>query len=385
MTDLEIVNARAITRPGTVVDPATITIREGRIAGVEQREAGSTDALDAAGRWVTAGLVDCHVHIGINEEAEGPAGLDNNETSRPNTAGLRAIDATNILDVGFEDAVEAGVTTVIVKPGSGNPIGGITLPMKTWGASTVDELWLGRDVSLKSAVGENPKTAHEGALPVTRMGIAAVIRQAFEDARHYVALRDQAAADSTPFAVDLDLEALGRVLSGELLWDVHAHRHDDIVTALRIADEFGLRIVVNHGTEGDRIAQLLAARDIPVVFGPMGARTKVELEHYSARTVSVLAEAGVRVALITDHPEQPIGALQIEAVLAVRAGLSPDVALAALTSTPAEIYGLDDRVGSLAPGLDGDVVIWSGHPLDASSTPDTVIIGGRVAFERPRP
>jgi imidazolonepropionase-like amidohydrolase len=341
--------------------------------------------LDATGKWVMPGFVEAHAHVGIHEESAGEEGSDQNESSSPNTAGVRALDAVNIEDPGFRDALEGGVTTVIVRPGSSNPIGGLTVVMKSWGGTTIDDQVMVDSPSVKSALGENPKTVFGGLgmEPKTRMGVAHVIRQAFEDARNYVQLRD--AAGDGPFRRDLHLETLAKVLDGELVWDVHAHRHDDIATAMRLADEFGLRLVLQHGTESYRMADRLAERGIPVVYGPtMTARSKVELSERAPECIVTLAEAGVQVALTTDHPEMPIEFLVHEAALAVKDGLDPSAALETITTAPAAIYGLDDRVGALAPGLDGDVVVWSGDPLDLRSRVEQVVIRGILVFDRRR-
>jgi imidazolonepropionase-like amidohydrolase len=300
----------------------------------------------------------------------------------PNGARMRALDAINPADEGFRDALSGGVTTAVVKPGSGNPIGGQTVAVKCWGR-IVDEMVVRQPCSVKSALGENPKRVYgdQKKLPSTRQGVAAVIRDAFTRAQDYRARRDKAAAASDTFDRDNTLEVLVRVLDGELPWSQHCHRADDIATAIRLSEEFGYRLVVNHGTEGHLLADVLAAKDIPVVIGPLfTSRSKVELRQRSLRNPGLLARAGVRVAITTDHPVVPIHFLVHQATLAVKEGLDRDVALQALTSTPAAVMGLDDRVGSLTPGLDGDVVIWSGDPLDVMSRALTVLIGGREVY-----
>src|SRR5699024_3410476 len=208
-----------------------------------------------------------------------------------------------------------------------------------------------------------------------------VIREAFLKAQHYAAQRVAAEKKGEPFARDLELETLVRVLDGELAWDQHVHRHDDLATAIRLADEFGYRLVVNHGTEGHKLADVLAERDIPVIFGPMlTSRTKVELRDRAIENIVKLAAAGVRVAITTDHPVVPINLLVLQAALAVRDGLPRQTALEALTINPASFLGLDDRVGALAPGLDADVVVWSGDPLDVPSRAEQVNIDGTLVY-----
>ncbi|NUR89386.1 MAG: amidohydrolase family protein, partial [Nonomuraea sp.] len=288
----------------------------------------------------------------------------------------------NPADLAFADALSGGVTTVVIKPGSGNPIGGQTVAVKSWGR-TVDEMLVREPVSVKSALGENPKRVYgdQKKLPSTRQGVAAVIRDAFMKAQDYKAKKDFAAQEGKPFDRDATLEVLVRVLDGELPWCQHTHRADDIATALRLADEFGYRLVVNHGTEGHLLADLLAERDVPVIIGPLfTSRSKVELRHRSLRNPGILARAGVRLAITTDHPVVPIHFLVYQAILAVKEGLDRAEALRTITVNPAAILGLDDRVGSLKPGLDGDVVLWTGDPLDIMSRVTRVFVGGREVF-----
>ncbi|WP_454042030.1 amidohydrolase [Cellulosimicrobium sp. Marseille-Q8652] len=367
------------------IEGGTVLVEDGVITAVGTDVAVPDGArvLDARGRWVLPGFVEAHAHMGVMEEAEGWAGNDTNEMTDPNGSALRAIDGINVEDEGFRDALVGGVTSAVVKPGSGNPIGGQTVAIKTWGGRTVDEQVIREAVSVKSALGENPKRVYgdQKKTPSTRLGVAKVIRAAFVDAQNYVAKRDAAAAKGDPFDRDLGKETLARVLAGELYWDQHTHRADDIATALRLADEFGYRLVLNHGTDGAAIADVLAERDVPVIFGPMfTSRSKVELRDRAIANLGVLARAGVRVAITTDHPVVPINFLVHQASLAVKEGLDRDVALQALTVNPAQFLGLDDRVGSLAPGLDGDVVVWSGDPLDVTARAEHVLVTGTEVY-----
>ncbi len=256
---------------------------------------------------------------------------------------------------------------MVVKPGSGNPIGGRTVAIKTWGGRTVDEQVISTEVSVKAALGENPKRVYgeKKQTPSTRLGVAYIIRQAFTEAQHYRAAKAAAEAKGEPFKADLTLDTLARVLDGELVWDQHTHRHDDIATAIRLSEEFGYKLVVNHGTEGHKIADVLAEKDIPVIYGPtFTSRSKVELKDRAVTNLVDMVRAGVRVAITTDHPVVPINFLVHQATLAVKDGLAPEVAIEALTVNPASFLGLDDRIGALEPGRDGDVVIWSTDPLD---------------------
>jgi imidazolonepropionase-like amidohydrolase len=371
---------------GEPIDGGTVLIQDGRIsavgpaADVEIPE-GVTE-VDASGCWVLPGFIESHAHLGVHEEGEAWAGNDTNEMTDPNGARFRALDGINPADLGFADALSGGVTASVIKPGSGNPIGGRTVAVKNWGR-TPDEMAFRTDVSVKSALGENPKRVYgdKGKTPSTRLGVASVLREAFVDAQNYRARVAHKTEKGEPVERDLALETLVKVLDGELLWDQHTHRADDIATAIRLSEEFGYRLVVNHGTEGHLIADLLAAKNIPVIFGPMfTARVKVELRNRTMRAAGIMAKAGVTVAITTDHPVVPIHFLVHQATLAVKEGLDPDTALRALTLNPARILRLDDRVGALKPGLDGDVVIWSGDPLDVMSRALRVFIEGREVY-----
>ncbi|HEY5221803.1 MAG TPA: amidohydrolase [Microbacteriaceae bacterium] len=378
---IALINATVVPVSSDPIPHGVVLIQDGRIAavGADVVVPPGVPIIDAAEKWVLPGFIEAHGHVGIHEEANGPAGDDTNEMTAPNTAGVRAIDAIDIDDEGFRDALSGGVTAVVVKPGSGNVIGGQTVAIKTWGGRIIDEQVISAAVSVKSALGENPKRVYgeKKQLPSTRLGVAYVIREAFVEAQNYVEARAAAAAEGSPFARDLNKETLARVLSGELVWDQHVHRHDDIATALRLADEFGYRLVINHGTDAAKIADVLAERDIPIIYGPMfTSRSKVELRDRGIPNLVALAAAGVRVAITTDHPVVPINFLVHQASFAVKEGLPHQTALEALTVNPAAFLGLDDRVGSLRVGLDGDVVVWSGDPLDVNARAERVFIAG---------
>ncbi|HUR01271.1 MAG TPA: amidohydrolase [Nonomuraea sp.] len=382
--NLAITSGYVVPVDGDPFDGGTVLIQDGKIAAVgrDVEIPPGTTVVDAAGGWVLPGFVEAHGHLGVHEEAEGWAGQDTNEMTDPNGARLRALDAINPADLGFADALSGGVTTAVIKPGSANPIGGQTVAVKCWGR-TVDEMLIREPVSVKSALGENPKRVYgdQKKLPSTRQGVAAVIREAFMKAQDYKARRSVAYDEGKPFDRDATQEILVRVLDGELPWCQHTHRADDIATALRLADEFGYRLVINHGTEGHLIADVLAERGVPVIIGPLfTSRSKVELRHRSLRNPGILARAGVELAITTDHPVVPIHFLVHQATLAVKEGLDREVALRSITVNPARIMGLDDRVGALRPGLDGDVVIWSGDPLDIMSRALRVFVDGREVY-----
>jgi imidazolonepropionase-like amidohydrolase len=384
--DVAITGGYVVPVDGDPVTDGTVLIRDGKIVAVgapaDVDLPDGVDEVDASGCWVLPGFVESHAHVGVHEDGEAWAGNDTNEMTDPNGARFRAMDGVNPADLGFVDALAGGITTSVIKPGSGNPIGGQTIAVKNWGR-TVDEMTISDSVSVKSALGENPKRVYgeKGKTPSTRLGVASILREAFVAAQNYRNKRNDKIAKGEPFERDLGLETLVRVLDGELLWDQHTHRADDIATAIRISEEFGYRLVVNHGTEGHLVADLLAEKNIPVIFGPMfTSRVKVELRNRTMRAAGIMAKAGVKIAITTDHPVVPIHFLVHQATLAVKEGLDRATALRALTVNPAEILRLDGRVGALRPGLDADVVIWSGDPLDVMSRALRVFIDGREVY-----
>ena len=371
-----ITGARIVPVTGDPIDGGTIVIDAGKIVAVGGpglEVPADAEVVDAAGKWVLPGFIDAHTHLGVHEEAEGWAGSDTNEMTRPVTAYVRALDAINPADQGFRDAVGGGVLAVNVNPGSGNPIGGQTAAIKCWGR-VVDQMVLREPAGMKSALGENPKRVYgeRKETPSTRLGTAAVIREAFVQAGNYqaklAAAEQQPPSERKPVDRDLGLEALGRVLRREIPWRQHCHRADDIATAIRISREFGYELVIDHGTEAHLLADLIAAESIPVIIGPLfTSRSKVELRNRSLANPGRLAAAGVTIAITTDHPVVPINFLIHQASLAVKEGLDTETALRAITINPARIIGVAGRLGSLEPGKDADLVIWSGDPLDVNS------------------
>ncbi|GAA1172539.1 amidohydrolase [Nesterenkonia xinjiangensis] len=356
-----ITGAHIVPVTGEPFDGALV-VTEGKIAalGSDVEAPEGHESIEAAGRWVLPGLVDAHVHLGIHEEGEGWAGADVNETTDPVTAAARAVDAINPTEVGFDDALAGGITSVNVNPGSANPIGGLAVAIKTHGR-IVDEMVLRSPSGLKAALGENPKRVHgeQKKTPNTRLGVALTMRKAFAEARGWA----EKPVEDRP--VDLVSEALVQVLDREIPWRQHCHRADDIATAIRLADEFGYELVLDHGTESHKLADVIAERGIPVLYGPLiVSRSKVEVRHRAPAAPGILAAAGVKVSLITDHPVVPIDFLMHQAALAVREGMEPSEALRAVTINPAQVLGVAERVGSLEVGKDADLVLWSGDPLD---------------------
>lgn len=384
---LAVVNGRIITMEGPEIEKGTILVEDGKIkaVGADVSVPEGIQVIDAAGKIVMPGLVDAHNHIGILEETYRVEGNDVNEISDPVTPHMRAIDAINPDDQGFGDALEGGVTTVVTGPGSANVIGGVNLAMKTAGC-VIDRMVIKNPIGLKVAFGENPKRVYGGSkkAPVTRMATAALLRETFVRAQNYMRKLEMGAQNPEKLPDrDLKMEALLEVLRGNIPIRAHAHRADDIMTAIRIAEEFNVQIIIEHCTEGFKIAEELAARNIPVIVGPtLSNRSKVELQHRSHKTAGCLSKAGVKVAMMTDHPVIPINFLSLEAALAVKAGMDENEALRAITINAAEIIGLGDRIGSFKPGKDADIIILDGSVLELKTRVETVIIDGKIVFER---
>ncbi|SDO21984.1 Imidazolonepropionase [Nakamurella panacisegetis] len=380
---LAIVDVHVVPIDGAPFDGAVV-VTDGIItaAGPDVVAPPGAEIVDGQGQWLLPGFIDAHTHLGVHEEAEGWAGDDTNEMTDPVTAGVRALDAINPVETGFDDALSGGVTTVNVNPGSGNPIGGLTVAIHTWGR-TVDDMVLRSPSGLKSALGENPKRVYgdRKQTPSTRLGTAAVIRNAFVEASNYLDQLAHADPDKAAPSRDLKLEALASVLNREIPWRQHSHRADDIATGIRIAEEFGYQLVIDHGTEAHLIADVLAAKGIPVLIGPLfTTRSKVELRNRSLANPGRLAAAGVEISIITDHPVVPIHFLVHQATLAVKEGLDAVTALEAITINPAKVMGVDDRVGSITPGKSADLVLWSGDPLDVMQRALSVYIAGQPVY-----
>jgi imidazolonepropionase-like amidohydrolase len=327
---------------------------------------------------VTPGLVDAHTHLGILEEIYQWEGDDANEVSEPVTPALRALDGVNPFDLGFQDALSGGVTTVMTGPGSANVIGGTSLIMKTAGTD-LDSMILRPQAGLKVAFGENPKRVYseQKKMPYTRMGIAALLRQSLVEAQDYCEKREKDRQSGEAPQRDLGMEVLLDVLQGRIPLRAHAHRADDMLTAIRIADEFNLDLVIEHATEGHKLIPTLQKHRVPVVVGPtFSSRVKVEMKELSWKTAVELMAAGILTALTTDHSASPIQYLSVCAALCVRYGMAEADALRAVTLNPARILKLEDRLGSLDAGKDADFVLWNGHPLDARSRVCHVFVDG---------
>jgi imidazolonepropionase-like amidohydrolase len=384
-------NGRIYTMEREILDGGYILSEKGKIIEVGRRwdESRSVDEyqmIDAGGMYVLPGFIDAHCHIGLFEDGIGFEGEDGNEMTDPVTPHLRAIDAINPMDVSFKEALEGGVTTVVTGPGSGNVLGGEFVAIKTVG-SKVDDMIVKNPVAIKCAFGENPKKVYydRKQSPMTRMATASILREALMKAQRYMERKNSADSIDKYPELDLKMESLIRVLRRELPLKAHAHRADDILTALRIASEFGIDMTIEHCTEGHKIVDILAAEGRGIVVGPsLSARSKYELRDLTFKTPGILSGAGLDVAIMTDHPVIPIQFLPVCAALAVREGMDEYQALKAITINAAAITGIDDRVGSLKPGKDADIVIFDRHPFDFMSRVQWAIVDGRIAFCRGR-
>lgn len=383
---LALINGNIMTMAGKVYKEGSIVVKGQKIAALSPYPSPPAGArvIDVTGKYVLPGFIDAHTHIGIYEEIYRIEGDDTNESSDPVTPHLRALDAINMEDLAFQDAIHGGVTTVMTGPGSANVIGGLSVVMKTH-ARTADEAVIKNPAGLKVALGENPKRVYGNRkkAPMTRMATAALMRETLVAAQNYATKikKGKKDPDKQPDR-DLKLEAMLPVISGEIPMLVHAHRVDDIITALRIADEFHLNVIIQHGTEAHKIPVELATRRVPAVVGPsLSSRAKVELKDRSFKTAGVLSQTGVQVAIMTDHPVVPIQYLPLLAALTVREGMDEEEALKAITINPAEILGIADRVGSLEKGKDADIIVLSGHPFDWRTKVELVLINGKIVYE----
>lgn len=379
-------NVMTMAGPAFVGD---VAIENGKIVAVGQSLSYSdAEVRDVTGMTVMPGIVDPHCHIGMWEDAMGFEGADGNECTNPITPELRAIDAINPYDRCFEEAVVGGVTTCVTGPGSANVIGGQFVAIKTHGDS-VEDMVLRFPVAVKAAFGENPKRVYNGKnqTPSTRMATAALMRKALIEAQEYNEKLERGKADPEKMPErNLGKEILARVIRRELPMKIHAHRADDILTAIRICREFKLRYTLDHCTEGylitDKLKEALGEDCEGIIVGPLLTdRSKIELKNLSFKAPKVLEQAGIEYAMMTDHPVTPEQYLPICTAVAVREGASEEGALKAITINAAKITGIADRVGSIEVGKDADIAVFSGHPFDFRSRCVLTLVNGKVAHE----
>lgn len=386
---MRIYHAMLYHHPTDSLHEGWVEISDGIIQGVHLGECESVtaDDIDAQGGLLLPGFVDAHCHLGIIEDGIDFEGDDCNEATDPFTPHLRALDGINPFDLCFTDARNRGITTVLSSPGSANPAGGTIAAIKTAGVC-VDEMLI-RTVGVKFALGENPKSVYDrrDETPITRMATAAIIREGLYKARRYLTDVRAAEQDSelSPPDYDIKCEALLPVLRGEQRAFFHCHRADDMATAVRIAKEFQLDLVLIHATEGHRIADYLAKEKIPVIVGPLiGNRSKPELQQQSAENAATLNQSRVPLAICTDHPEVPIQYLPLSAAIARKGGLPNGQALDAITAAAADIAGIGDRVGHISEGLDADLQLYAPDidPLSLDAVPEWVMINGVIVSRK---
>lgn len=358
-----------------------ILIKEGKILEVSPDirlpESAECMTIDVNHNMVMPGLIEAHCHMGITEEKKGQEGDDCNETVHPVTPMLRSIDAINTMDAAFADAVRAGITSANIGPGSSNVVGGQFAVIKTSGRR-IDDLVLKFPSAMKVAFGENPKVNYAGqnTSPVTRMAIAGMLRNELTNAKLYLEKKEKNEAE-----YNLHYEAWRPVFAGEIPLKAHVHRVDDIFTAIRIAKEFGLKMTLDHCSEGHLIAQELAQEGFPAIVGPdLATRNKIEVQNVAFKTAGILSKAGVMVSVTTDHPVSLIQSLPLCVGLSVKQGLPLEDGYKAMTINAAKICGVSDRVGSIEPGKDADLAIFDGNPMEVFTNTLMTIIDGNIVY-----
>ena len=381
---LTIIHGNIMTMAGKDYEDGFVQIRNGKITAVGDMadcpvQKGGDGVICANGNPVLPGIIEAHCHMGITEEKQGMEGDDCNESVEPITPYLRAIDAINPMDAAFDDALRAGITSAMVGPGSSNVVGGQFAFIKTHGRC-IDRMIVKAPAAMKVAFGENPKVNFSGQniSPATRMAIAAMLREELFKAQEYQRKRKENPEQEKDFRYECWLP----VLEGRIPLKAHVHRADDILTAIRIAKEFHLSMTLDHCSEGHLIAEEIKESGFPAIVGPdMASRNKIEVQNMAFKTVGILNKEGICTAITTDHPVSMIQFLPICAGLAVKSGLPPQEGLRSITINAARICGVSDRVGSLEPGKDGDVVIFDGNPLEVFTSALCTIIEGKVVYQ----
>ncbi len=384
---LVIIHGNIKTMEGRDYADGYIQIEHGKITAIGDMKECSQEKLrsdehvqmiDARGNLVMPGIMEAHCHMGITEEKKGMEGDDCNENVDPVTPYLRAIDAINPMDDAFHDAIKAGITSAMIGPGSSNVVGGQFAVLKTHGRC-IDQMIVKAPAAMKVAFGENPKVNYsgQGTSPATRMSIAAKLREELERAREY----ERKVNENPETTPDFRYECWLPVLSGEIPLKAHAHRADDILTAIRVAKEFGLKMTLDHCSEGHLIIDEIRESGFPAIVGPdMASRNKIEVRNMAFKTAGLLSENGILTAVTTDHPVSKIQFLPICAGLAVKEGMSAEDGFRSITINAARICGVDDRVGSLAVGKDGDIAIFNGNPMEVFTKTLCTIIEGKIVY-----
>ncbi len=352
-------------------------------ANIDEAENKDNIVLDVKGAWVLPGLIDAHSHIGIFEEKKGKVGDSSNETTEPITPYIKALDAINPMDSAFHSAIKTGVTSVMVGPGSSNVVGGQFVFIKTNGRC-IDNMVVMEPAAMKVAFGENPKTNYgdNNQMPSSRMTIASMLREELFEAKQYAENKKAALESGDSFEEDFEKECWLPVLNKDIPLKAHVHRADDILTAIRIAKLFDLNLTLDHCTEGHLIADEIKRSGFPAIVGPsLSSRNKTETQFMDFKTAGILHKAGIKVAITTDHPVTLIQSLPICAGIAAKEGLGIDEGLRAITINAAEICNVASRVGSLEPGKDADIAIFSGNPMEVFTNCLYTIIDGEIVYK----
>lgn len=364
---------------------ADIRIQEGIIKEIKKglQPLDKEMLIDASEKHIYPGMVEAHCHLGMEESAIRMEGNDVNESSHPIMPHVRGIDGCNPMDETIVHACQAGITTVAAGPGSANVIGGTFMAYKTYG-TCIDDMVIKNPIGMKCAFGENPKRVFQDSHIKTRMNIAALLRETLMKTREYAAKKEAAKGDISKMpAFDMKLEAMIPVIKKELPLKCHAHRADDILTVIRIAKEFDVRATIDHCTDGEVIKEQIKASGYPAIVGPsLTHKTKFELTNKSFTTPKVLQEAGILIAITTDSPVIPQEYLPLCAALAMKEGLLEEEALKAITINPAKILGLQDRIGSIEEGKDGDILLCTSTLLDTQNIVEYTIINGEIAYQK---
>lgn len=374
-------NGKIVTMTGKTYERGCVLFDEKILYVGEEKPLEADEVIDASGMVVMPGLIDAHCHVGMFEDSMGFEGDDGNEDSDPVMPHLRAIDGINPFDRAFEDARTAGVTTVVTGPGSANPVGGQFAAVKTYGIC-VDDMVIKAPAAMKMALGENPKCVYneKEEAPVTRMGTMALIRELLIKSREYMReleAYNENSEDNTKPDFDMKLEAMLPVLRREIPVKIHAHRADDICSAIRLKKEFNLDVTIEHCSDGDAVASVLEHEKLPVMLGPtLSDRSKPELKNLTFDTYKNLSDRGIDVAIITDHPEITIENLPLCAVMAVKHGMDETKALEALTVTAAKNCRISDRVGTLEAGMDADIAVFDDLPTRFDAVCKMTFING---------
>lgn len=383
---LLIKNGKIITMSGKTYDNGSILIKDKKILEISENiNLNNKDCkvIDAKNCWVMPGIIEAHCHIGIKEERKGFEGDDCNEMNEPITPYLRALDGINVMDSAFHTALTSGITGVMVGPGSSNVVGGQFVFIKTHGR-VIDNMTVLKPAAMKVAFGENIKTNYnqKNMVPSTRMSVAALLREELFNAKQYSQNKQNAMKNGDNFEEVFRKECWLPVMNKEIPIKAHVHRADDILTAIRIAKEFDLRLTLDHCTEGHLIANEIKESGFPAIVGPsLAVRNKIETQNLDFKTAGILHKAGVKVAITTDHPVTRIQDLPICAGFAAKEGLGIEEGLKAITINAAEICNVSDRVGSIEVGKDADIAIFDGNPMEVFTKTMYTIIDGEIVYE----